>query len=69
LIRRPDAGTFLEKTKSSFILVEKEKPYIWTKWTYRSSEDAARGLIRKRCDPSFLKVTLPSEGFISVESS
>jgi len=69
LLRKPDVGTCIERNGSSFTLIEKDKPSVWTRWAYPSLESAARTLIRKRCDSAFLTSQLTQETFTSVEHS
>src|SRR5437868_2319481 len=68
-VRRPEVGIYLEKCKSSFVVLDKDKPSVWTKWSYPDLRSAARSLIRRVCDPGYLLEPKIAEEFTSVESS
>jgi hypothetical protein len=69
LLQKPEVGTYLKKSGQAFVVVEMDKPSVWTQWSYSSLESAARALIRKLCDSAYLVKRTEAEGYVSVQSS
>ena len=65
--RRPEYGAFIERRGDDFVLIDRDKPSIETRWTYKSAHAAARALVRKRCDHGFLLRPEETDECVSVE--
>jgi len=65
--RRPECGVFVERRSDRFVLIDRDKPSAETRWIYETAAAAARALVRKCCDGSFLLRPEASDEFISVE--
>jgi hypothetical protein len=54
-IRLPDCGFYIYKQGDDFVLMDMEKPSIWTEQAFPTREGAARGYVRKLLDSYWLR--------------
>ena len=68
-VRPPQCGVFIEQRGDKYVLIDRDKPPVETRWIYQSLDTAARALIRKCCDHAYLLHPEERDEFLSVEHS